>query len=171
VLGSTPSFSLFDGIGHAPSCGTRFEPSAVLSMKATSGGEEEPRLVAAGRFTGRCGSRVLAFESVPVAKVGVVTSMSHDGLAPFEIDHAHPEWQVSLRAIPQDERGAPLNPGTGPGFATWVAGEGCATTVQLVLPVEGRLSDTVSLEPRAAGKCSLGVSYLGAHTSVTVTVR
>jgi hypothetical protein len=102
VLGSTPSLSLFDGIGHAPSCGTRLEPSAALSAKATSGGEEERRLVAAGRFTGRCGSRVLAFESVPVAKVGVVTSMSHDGLAPFEIDHAHPEWQVSLRATPHD---------------------------------------------------------------------
>jgi hypothetical protein len=171
AVGATPYLALFNGLGHAPSCETVFEASSVLTLVASPGGAPEPRLVAPGPFTGRCGETVLAFESVPVAAVTVVTSMTHDGLAPFEVDHAHPDWPVSLRATPRDAAGAALNPGSGLGYATWTPGEGCAASLQLVVPMAGKPSDSVSLTPLAAGKCALRVDYFGAHSDVTVTVR
>lgn len=171
AVGSTPSFALFDGLGHAPSCETVFEASSVLSMVATTGGAPEPRLVAPGPFTGRCAEKVLTFESVPVAAVNVVTSVTHDGLAAFEVDHAHPDWPVSLRASPRDAAGAGLNPGSGPGNATWTPGDGCAASLEILTPIPGKPSDSVALKPLAAGTCALRVDYFGAHTELTVTVR
>jgi hypothetical protein len=184
VLGVVPKHSVSSLYGEAPKCTSAFPASRVVAID--DGGT--PHLVAEGLFHGGCDGLDYMFESVKVASVDVRQSSSHVGLAPLELDSAHPEWTISFQAVPLDLAGNPLEPGwystTSPypdvvrGYARWRPGPGCEKVVKLSrydfdppnlsydTPAE-----SLALAPVGKGACTFTVDYFDASTKVTVTVR
>jgi hypothetical protein len=185
VVGAAPSYCVPHWVAEAPECCYDFTPSDVLA-RAADLGAAPLRLVKPGRFDGTCGGRALShisFEAVRPAAVRVALVGSHRGLigdaeldaAPLLLDAKHPEWEISLHAIPLDEAAAPLE--TDQRLGRWSFGPGCARTVgsDPYSPGEAdgfsRPADSVRLVARAAGSCAIDVAYGDARTSVTVRVR
>jgi hypothetical protein len=164
AVGSVPYFAPPGAIAHGRDCITEFN----------RGAENGKPLAAPGRFTGVCKGNTLTFEAVPVARVVVSQSSSHDGLGSMELDHTHPEWTISLAAMPQDAAGAPLDHGEY-GYAFWKPGPGCESVVRLETLVgesgNKQPADSMQVTAIAAGTCDVAIEYLGVHTSAKITVR
>ena len=169
-VGSTPAWSQFNRLGEAPRC------------SATFAGVTTP--LVAGRFVGRCGDHELTFEAVPVASVRVSLSGSHAELlpgplatavAPYALDHHHPEWTISLAAAPFDAAGAQLAvPASSPG-AHWELAASCAAVVTMVTgrgpDGHAQPSDEIALDAIGAGSCTIDVTYGGAKGSTAVVAK
>lgn len=164
AVGSVPYYAP-SGLTEAPSCIVEFD----------RGAENGRPLAAPGNFTGHCtNGNTYTFEAVRVDHVKVIQSASHDGLGSLELDHAHPEWSISLTALPEDAAGKPLEHGANPGYAVWTSGAGCEKVLTLKTNVGesgNEPADVIEAKALAAGTCEIAVEYLGARNSVKITVR
>jgi hypothetical protein len=182
VVGVEPRYCAPALLGEAPRCCATFTASDVIAIEAVDGGVTRPKVVREGRFAGTCGGQPMAFEGVRPGRIEIEQTGGHVGLAPFELDVAHADWDISLSAAPLDRAGARLSTGASEvwfqGLARWKMRPGCERVVRVSgfdgdAPGRGFAwpADTIRLLAVRPGSCTLEVDYSGARREVKVTVR
>ena len=181
AVGAIPYYRQSAPLGEAPLCIAEFPASDVVALEPGPDGATIPRVVKEGVFTGSCGGKPLlvAFRGVKVARTQVKQTAGHEGMGPFELLLAHPDWKVELQATPLDERGERLDTGWRASLARWKMRPGCERVLKSARYGEetppglgfDRPWDLVLLAPVGVGVCTIDVDYLGAPASATLTVR
>ena len=165
-VGAVPTHHVGRLIGEGSACDVQFIANDVLQP---SGGDL--RVVAEGWFSATCNKLVIDdFEGVRAAKLAFETTSTHVGLAPMELDAAHPEWTIGLAITPLDRCGNKLDSGLG-WDAKWTWPKGCPA-IKAAEPMGfEKPANAVHLAPVAPGSCELAVEAYGVRATTTVMVK